>query len=58
MVEQAMRTVTRQQIFAQAAEKQRQEFAEPSTVPHGALKGHKAEKLVRAFLSAHLTPVA
>jgi hypothetical protein len=49
-----MVSVTRQQIFAQAAKKLRQDFAELYTVPHNVLKGHEAEKLVRAFLSSHL----
>jgi hypothetical protein len=49
-----MSFVTRQQIFAQAAKKLRQDFGELSTVPHSALKGHEAEKIVRAFLASHL----
>jgi hypothetical protein len=49
-----MVTVTRQQIFAQAAKKLRNEFDELSTVPHNALKGHEAEKLVRRFLENHI----
>jgi hypothetical protein len=49
-----MATISRQQIFAQAAKKLRQEFSELSTVPHNALKGQEAEKLVRRFLAEHL----
>jgi hypothetical protein len=49
-----MTTFSRQKIFAQAAKKLRQDFGELSTVPHRALKGHEAEKLVRTFLAGHL----
>jgi uncharacterized protein DUF6602 len=49
-----MSAVTRQQIFAQAAKKLRHDFGELSTIPHNALKGHEAEKIVRTFLSGHL----
>jgi hypothetical protein len=49
-----MTTVSRQQIFALAAKKLRQDFRELSTVPHNALKGQEAEKLVRRFLAEHL----
>jgi hypothetical protein len=49
-----MQGVTRQEIFAQAARKLRQEFQELSTVPHGGLKGQEAEELVRKFLRGHL----
>jgi hypothetical protein len=50
----AMQQVTRQQIFAQAAKKLRQDFEELSTVPHAGLKGHEAEEIVRKFLKGHL----
>jgi hypothetical protein len=49
-----MQSVTRQEIFAQAARKLRQEFQELSTVPHAGLKGQEAEELVRKFLRGHL----
>jgi hypothetical protein len=49
-----MQKVSRQQIFARAAKKLRQDFEELSNVPHAALKGHEAEDLVRRFLRAHL----
>ena len=49
-----MTTVSRRQIFAQAAQKLRQDFRELSTVPHRALKGQQAENLVRTFLAGHL----
>jgi len=46
--------ITRQNIFAQASRKLRQDFEELSTIPHNALKGAEAEKLVRTFLKQHL----
>lgn len=49
-----MQKVTRQQIFAQAAKKLRQDFEELSTVPHAGLKGHEAEDIVRTFLQEHI----
>jgi hypothetical protein len=49
-----MSQVTRQEIFAQAAKKLRQDFAELSTVPHAGLKGEQAGELVRKFLRGHL----
>ena len=49
-----MPIVSRQKIFAQAAHKLRQEFEELSVVPHNALKGGEAERLVRTFLKEHL----
>jgi hypothetical protein len=49
-----MQKVTRQQIFAQAAKKLRQDFDELSTVPHAGLKGHEAEDIVRKFLKGHI----
>jgi hypothetical protein len=45
---------TRTEIFEKAAKKLRSEFDELSTVPHRALKGSAAEKLVRTFLNQHL----
>jgi hypothetical protein len=49
-----MSTTSRQQIFAQASLKLRKDFEELSVVPHNALKGGEAEKLVRTFLEEHL----
>lgn len=49
-----MSTTSRQQIFAQASLKLRKDFEELSVVPHNALKGGEAEKLVRTFLKEHL----
>lgn len=49
-----MQKLTRQEILSQAAKKLRQDFDELLTVPHSALKGHEAEKLVRKFLADHL----
>ena len=49
-----MPEVTRQNIFAQAARKLRQDFEELTTIPHNLLKGNEAEKLVRKFLKEHL----
>lgn len=46
--------VTRKEIFDQAAQKLRQDFEELSVVPHNALKGGQAEKLVKTFLKGHL----
>jgi hypothetical protein len=49
-----MSKVSRQSIFEQAARKLRQDFEELSVVPHSGLKGNQAERLVKAFLKAHL----
>lgn len=49
-----MSEITRQTIFAQAARKLRQDFKGLSAIPHNALKGSEAEKLVRTFLKQHL----
>jgi hypothetical protein len=49
-----MPQVTRQEIFAQAAKKLRQDFAELSVVPHSGLKGGEAEEIIRKFLQGHL----
>jgi hypothetical protein len=49
-----MSKVSRQSIFEQAAHKLRQDFEELSVVPHSGLKGNQAERLVKAFLKAHL----
>src|SRR5689334_6255779 len=45
---------TRKSIFEQAAKNLRRDFDELSTVPHNALKGSEAERLVREFLNTHL----
>ena len=49
-----MSAVSRQKIFAQAARKLREDFEELSVIPHNALEGGEAEKLVRTFLKEHL----
>ena len=49
-----MPKTARQEIFAQASKKLRQDFEELSTVPHSALKGQEAEDIVRKFLKAHI----
>jgi len=49
-----MKTLTRDQIFAQAGKKLRAEFEELTVVPHNAVKGHEAELLVRQFLADHI----
>ena len=49
-----MPKITRQEIFAQAAKKLRQDFQELSTVPHAGLKGQEAEDIIRKFLKAHI----
>jgi len=49
-----MTEISRQTIFAQAARKLRQDFEELTTIPHNALKGSEAEKLIRTFLKEHL----
>jgi Domain of unknown function (DUF6602) len=50
-----MKTLSRQEIFAKAAKKLRQDFRELSeTVPHNAVKGQEAVKLVKEFLAGHL----
>ncbi len=49
-----MHQPTRQEIFAQAAQKLRRDFDELSVVPHNAVKGGEAEKLIRRFLNDHL----
>jgi len=45
---------TRDRIFALAAAKLRQDFADLSAVPHRGLKGDEAARLVRTFLNDHL----
>jgi hypothetical protein len=47
-----MPQVTRQEIFAQAAKKLRQDFAELSVVPHSGLKGGEAEEIIQNFFKA------
>lgn len=49
-----MSDVSRQNIFAQASKKLRQDFNELSVVAHASLKGGEAERLVRTFLEEHL----
>jgi hypothetical protein len=49
-----MRGTTRQEIFAAAAKKLRQEFEELRNVPHAGARGFEAEELVRRFLRSHL----
>jgi hypothetical protein len=50
----AAMNVTRKAIFEQAAKKIRTDFEALTTVPHNALKGSEAERLVRQFLNNHL----
>jgi hypothetical protein len=45
---------TRDNIFASAAAKLRQDFLELRVVPHRGVKGDEANRLVKAFLDAHL----
>ena len=47
-------SISRQSIFAKASAKLRQDFDELYNVPHSALKGTEAEKIIRSFLSNHL----
>lgn len=47
-------SISRQSIFAKASAKLRQDFDELYNVPHNALKGTEAEKIIRSFLSNHL----
>ena len=49
-----MPQVTRQEIFALAAKKLRQDFGELTALHHGGLKGGEAEMLVRQFLCDHI----
>lgn len=46
--------ITRDRIFAMAAQKLRKDFEELSLVPHRGLKGDEASRLVRRFLDDHL----
>lgn len=45
---------SRQQIFAQASRKLRQDFSELTAIPHAALKGGEAERLVCHFIRDHI----
>ena len=49
-----MSTISRSEIFAQAARKMRADFEELTVVPHNASKGHEAEEIIRRFLNGHL----
>lgn len=49
-----MAMLTRFEIFAQASKRLRAEFEALSIVPHNALKGQEAERIVRDFLNGHL----
>lgn len=46
--------VTRKDVFKKAALKLRSDFSELSAIPHNALKGQEAEKLIKTFLRSHL----
>ena len=46
--------ISRQSIFEKASAKLRQDFDELYSVPHSALKGSEAEKIIRNFLNNHL----
>ena len=47
-------TLSRQEIFAQAAKRMRAEFEELSVVPHNGARGGEAEDVIRRFLDAHI----
>ena len=47
-------SISRQSIFEKASAKLRQDFDELYSVPHSALKGAEAEKIIRSFLNNHL----
>jgi hypothetical protein len=47
-------SISRQSIFEKASAKLRQDFDELYSVPHSALKGAEAEKILRSFLNNHL----
>lgn len=49
-----MTTLTRAEIFAQAARKLRSDFEALTVIPHKASKGHEAEEIIRRFLNGHL----
>ncbi len=49
-----MLELTRQENFAQASKRLRQDFDELSIVPHSALRDGQAERLVRDSLNGHL----
>ena len=46
--------VSRQSIFEKASTKLRQDFDELYNIPHSALKGSEAERIIRVFLNDHL----
>ncbi len=46
--------LSRTEIFAQASAKMRADFAALSVVPHNAMKGTEAERVIRGFLNGHL----
>jgi hypothetical protein len=46
--------VTRKEIFQRAAKKLRQDFDELYSIPHSAVRGGEAEKIVKEFLEQHL----
>jgi hypothetical protein len=49
-----MSTVTRTEIFAQAAKRMRADFEALTVVPHNLTKGQEAEEIIRQFLNGHL----
>lgn len=49
-----MTEVSRKDIFQRAARKIRQDFDELYSIPHNAVRGGEAEKIVRKFLENHL----
>jgi len=46
-----MANLTRQMIFAQAAQKRRADFQELKLIPHSGVKGGEAENLVKMFIA-------
>jgi hypothetical protein len=49
-----MTTLSRTDIFAQAARRMRADFESLTVVPHNATKGQEAEEIIRQFLNGHL----
>jgi hypothetical protein len=49
-----MPTLSRSDIFAQAARRMRADFEALIVVPHNATKGQEAEEIIRQFLNGHL----
>lgn len=49
-----MPTLSRTDIFAQAARRMRADFEALTVVPHNATKGQEAEEIIRQFLNGHL----